>query len=100
MHYLMFYEFTADYLERRPAFRGDHLRLAWESQQRGELVLAGSFVDPADGATLMFKCDSPQVVEDFARNDPYVMNGLVTSWRVRPWATVVGNDATTPVRPG
>jgi len=32
------------------------------------------------------------VVEAFARNDPYVTNGLVTRWEVRPWAVVVGNE--------
>ena len=30
--------------------------------------------------------------EDFARRDPYVANGLVTKWTVRPWAVVIGGD--------
>ena len=29
-------------------------------------------------------------VEDFARHDPYVVNGLVTQWEARPWAIVIG----------
>lgn len=99
MHFLMFYEFIPDYLERRPPFRSDHLNLAWEAQKRGELVLAGVFTDPTDSAVLLFKGDSPQVAEDFARADPYVTNGLVTRWHVRKWATVVGDDATAPVHP-
>jgi uncharacterized protein YciI len=98
MHYLMFYEFTADYLERRGGYRGEHLRYAWESQQRGELVLGGAFADPADSAALLFRCDSAQVPEAFARNDPYVKHGLVTGFRIRQWNTVVGADAITPVR--
>jgi uncharacterized protein YciI len=28
----------------------------------------------------------------FAEADPYVVNGLVTSWRVRQWTVVVGAD--------
>lgn len=99
MHFLMIYEFTADYLERRPAFRSDHLRLAWESQKRGELILGGAFADPADGAALLFKGESANVAEEFARDDPYVKNGLVTRWHVRKWTTVIGDDATTPVQP-
>ena len=38
-------------------------------------------------------------VEAFATTDPYVLNGLVKSWRVRPWTTVAGEWAATPVRP-
>jgi uncharacterized protein YciI len=99
MHYLMFYEFCADYLERRGAWRNQHLALAWEAQQRGELVLAGALAEPADGAILVFQGDSAEVAERFARADPYVTNGLVTQWQVRPWTTVVGDLAFQPVRP-
>ena len=98
MHFLMFYELAPDYLERRPQYRTEHLRHAWESQERGELVLAGALADPADRAVLLFKCDSPQVAEQFAAADPYVKNGLVTAYSVRAWTTVIGDDATTPVR--
>lgn len=98
MHYLMFYEYAPDYFARRGEFRAEHLRLAWEASARGELVLGGAFADPADGAALLFNCDSPDVAERFAANDPYVKNGLVRRWYVRAWTTVVGPDAATPVR--
>jgi uncharacterized protein YciI len=62
---------------------------------RDELQLGGAFADPADGALLIFKAKSREVAEDFAKNDPYVTQGLVTSWRVREWTTVVGKDALT-----
>ncbi|GGO73317.1 YciI family protein [Bowmanella pacifica] len=39
---------------------------------------------------LLFKADNIDVVEDFARQDPYVQAGLVTSWQVRPWNIVIG----------
>jgi uncharacterized protein len=98
MHFLLFYEVTADYVERRAQYRNDHLLLAWESAARGELILGGALTDPVDGAVLLFKADSAAIVEGFAQNDPYVRNGLVASWRVRPWMTVVGDNAATPVR--
>ncbi|MGA3156464.1 MAG: YciI-like protein [Steroidobacteraceae bacterium] len=98
MHFLLFYEFVPDYLTRRTAHREKHLQLAWDSQLRGELILAGPFADPVDGAVLMFKCDSRSVPEHFAATDPYVTGGLVTRWSVREWTTVVGNDATKPVK--
>ena len=99
MHYLLCYDLVPDYLERRDQFRSAHLKLAWAAQERGELVLAGALADPADSAILMFKGDSPAAAERFAAADPYVANGLVARYRVRPWATVVGADAARPVRP-
>jgi uncharacterized protein YciI len=47
---------------------------------------------------LLFEGETPAVAESFAQADPYVLNGLVTKWRVRPWTTVVGEHAATPVR--
>jgi uncharacterized protein YciI len=99
MHYLLIYDTAPDYLEKRPQFRAAHLKLAWEAHERGELVLGGALTDPVDGAILLFKGDSPAAAERFAAADPYVKNGLIARWRVRPWTTVIGKDASTPVRP-
>jgi hypothetical protein len=98
MHFLLFYDFVPDYVQRRAAYRGDHLRLAWDAQQRGELVLAGALADPVDGALLLFRGENDQSARAFAQADPYVKAGLVTRWAVRPWTTVVGDAAATPVR--
>ncbi len=100
MHYVMFYEFAPDYLERRPAYREEHLRLAWAAHDRGELVLAGAFADPADRGMLLFDCDSPDVPLRFAQADPYVKHHIVPRYSVRAWTTVVGKDASTPIRVG
>ena len=97
MHYLLYYDLAPGYLERRGEFRDRHLVLAWAAQARGELVIAGALSDPADAALLLFKGDSPDIAERFAKADPYVLHGLVTAYRVRQWNTVVGDDATTPV---
>jgi uncharacterized protein len=98
MHYLLIYDLTGDYLQRRGEFRADHLAVARAAVERGELVLGGALADPADNAILLFTGDSPAAAEAFAQRDPYVLNGLVTRWRVRPWTTVVGPTASTPVR--
>lgn len=99
MHYLLIYDVSDDYLERRGEFRSEHLALAWQASARGELLLGGALTDPVDGAVLLFDGDSPSVAERFARQDPYVTNGLVTHWRVRAWTTVVGEQAPTAVKP-
>lgn len=99
MHYLLIYDLAPDYLARRAAFRDEHLKLAWESLGRGELILGGALDDPVDTAVLFFEGDSPAAAEQFAAGDPYVRNGLVLRWRVRSWLTVVGEMAANPVRP-
>jgi uncharacterized protein YciI len=98
-HFLLFYEFVPDYMERRAPFRSEHLTLAWQAHARGELVLAGAYTEPADGSAALFKAESAETVERFATGDPYVRAGLVKRWYVRKWTTVVGDDASNPVRP-
>jgi hypothetical protein len=95
-YYALFYEAVNDFIVRRGAYRDEHLRLARDAHARGELVLAGALADPADGALLIFQGESPAVAEAFARQDPYVKNGLITSWRVRNWTVVVGNEPRVP----
>ena len=96
MHYQLIYELVDDYLSRREQYRAEHLALAKAATERGELMLAGALQDPADQAVLVFEGDSPEAAESFARADPYVQNGLVKSWRVRPWRVVVGKHAPRP----
>jgi uncharacterized protein YciI len=91
-YYALFYDAVDDFIARRGAYRDEHLRLAREAHARGELVLAGALAEPADGALLVFRGETPAVAEAFARQDPYVKNGLITGWRVRPWTVVVGNE--------
>ena len=98
-HFLLFYEASSDYLQKRSQYRKAHLEKAWASHSRGELILGGALTEPTDTAVLFFKAQDKAVVEDFARTDPYVTNGLVKSWRVREWMTVAGDESTNPVRP-
>ena len=93
MHYLLFYDVVENYPERRLPFREAHLQHAHRAVARGELILGGALANPVDGAVLLFSGSSPAVAEAFAATDPYVLNGLVASWRVREWTTVVGTMA-------
>ena len=97
MHYLLFYDVVDNYAERRAPFRAEHLAHARQALDAGDLVLGGAFANPIDGTVLLFKGSSPVQAEQFAKNDPYVTNGLVTKWRVREWTTVVGELAENPL---
>jgi uncharacterized protein len=98
-HFLLFYELESDYLDRRGEFRGVHLGMAWKASEAGELVMAGALVNPTDQAILLFKGESSEAAERFAKTDPYVLNGLVKRWHVREWTTVAGEVASNPVKP-
>ncbi|WP_142025340.1 YciI-like protein [Blastococcus colisei] len=89
MHLLLEYTLADDYLERRAALREEHLGLARTAHERGDLLLAGALPDPYDRAVLVWTA-SREVVEDFVARDPYVVQGLVTGWTIRPWNIVVG----------
>ena len=97
MHYLLIYDVVDDYVTRRVPLRAAHIGHARESIARGELVLGGALANPPDGAVLLFRGSSPAAAEQFAKGDPYVINGLVKNWRVREWTTVLGPAAEVPL---
>ena len=89
MYFALFYDVVDDYLTLRQPLRAAHLAHAEEAHRAGLLRLAGAF-NPPDGALLVFHASDVKPVEEFARNDPYVQNGLVKGWRVREWTVVIG----------
>lgn len=88
MHFILFYDVVDDYVERRAAFRTEHLALGQAALARGDLVLGGALADPPDQAVLVFRTREAAVA--FVDADPYVHNGLVKRWRIRAWTTVLG----------
>jgi uncharacterized protein YciI len=88
MYYILFYKTVDNYIERRAPLRGDHLGLVSELHSDGRLFMAGALADPADGAVLIFRGDTPEAAHEFVSRDPYVKNGLITEWSVRPWMVV------------
>ncbi len=95
-YYALFYHVVDGFVERRLPFREVHLAHARRAANRGELVLGGALAEPADTALIVFRGDSPDAARAFAEKDPYVRNGLVQRWEVRPWNVVVGSHADLP----
>ena len=92
MYYLLLYDVVDDYINKRAPFRDEHLRIAREAEKEGQLLMGGAFANPVDGAALIFKTEDRAIVENFVKNDPYVKNGLVTSWKVHQWTVVIGAE--------
>jgi len=86
---VLFYDLATDYLQRRGEFRYEHLDLARAAYQRGELAYAGAFAEPADRSMFVWVTDDRTPVERFVAADPYVANGLVVGWEIRPWNVAV-----------
>lgn len=96
-HFALVYDVVSNFVERRTPFREAHLQLLREAVARDFLLMSGPLGDPPDGALLVFRAESAAPAEEFARTDPYVVEGLVTAWRVRPWNVVVGAEAARPM---
>jgi uncharacterized protein YciI len=88
-HHILFYDYVPDVVERRAPYREEHLAIVRRWRDEGRVVMAGALGDPPHGAALVFRVDDPAEVEEFARADPYVVNGVATGWRVEPWNVVV-----------
>ena len=90
MYFLLTYDLIDDYLIKREAIRDAHLNHAMTYVEQGSLCLGGALESPASQALLVFKAKDSQLAKDFANQDPYVLNGLVTQWRVDEWNVVLG----------
>lgn len=90
MLFVLTYDYVPDVLEKRTPFRNDHLALVRELHAAGQVLYAGAFDPPSDGALFVFRAGSAAEVEAFVKRDPYVKHGVVTGHRIRPWNVVVG----------
>jgi uncharacterized protein YciI len=90
-YFVLQYDVVEDFVNKRMPYRPAHLQEVREANGRGELVMAGALADPA-AAMLIFRGPDKTAAENFAKNDPYVKEGLVKRWSVRQWNVVVGQD--------
>jgi uncharacterized protein YciI len=87
MKYVLFYESGGDTASKAPTYAVAH-RAHWKSfQDRGALLMIGPFTNPPGGAMSIFT--THEAAEEFARGDPFVLNGVVGSWQIREWNEVL-----------
>lgn len=88
--YVLFYSYVDNILEKRVPHRAAHLEFANKHSNLGFLVAGGAFNPAAThGGMLLFR-GSEEEVENFAKNDPYVKNNLVSSYAIKEWTVAVG----------
>lgn len=87
-YFLLFYDKAEDYQTRQTAYAAGHREHIARYVSSGSLLLGGNLDGPH--ALVLFSCPNESVVREFAQGDPYVVNGVVRQWTVRPWDLVVG----------
>ena len=87
MKVLMFYETAPDALaEARQYFPAHRARLE-EFHGRGVLLMAGPYGNPPVGALGVFT--TREAAEEFVRDDPFVLHGVVARYRFHEWNEVL-----------
>jgi uncharacterized protein YciI len=80
----VFYESADDVRSRAPAHFAAH-RARWkELQDRGTLLMIGTFANPQEeGSMGIFT--TREAAEEFVKGDPFVLNGVVKKHMIREW---------------
>lgn len=84
MKYVLFYESGEDVASKAPAFFPAHQARLDEFHGRGVLLMVGTFENPQDNGSMAIFSDR-EAASEFARGDPFVVNGVVERWRVLEW---------------
>ena len=87
MKVIMFYEVAPEGLSKAIANIEGHRARLNEFHKRGVLLMAGPFANPAEGALGIFT--SKKDAEEFIQGDPFVINGVVSKWRLVEWNEVL-----------
>ena len=88
MKYVMTYRAVEDFLPLAQANYPAHSARVEEFARRGDLLMVGTFDEPMNGEA-MGVFTTREAAEEFIAGDPFVVNGVVASWAVRPWNEVL-----------
>jgi uncharacterized protein len=88
MKYVLFYDSAEDVASKAPAQFPAHSARVQEFRARGDLLMVGTFGDPQnEGSMAIFT--SREAAEEFVKDDPFVLNGVVRDWHIREWYEVL-----------
>jgi len=88
MKYVLLYESADDVIAKAPAHFPAHQKRLTAFHERGELLMVGTFGDPQrQGSMAIFR--TRKGAEEFAADDPFVVNGVVRRYEVRDWDEIL-----------
>lgn len=84
MKYVLLYEAAEDLATKAPPHFPAHNARLDEFTARGTLLMVGPFGNPQDeGSMAIFT--TREAAEEFVREDPFVLEGVVRAWEIRAW---------------
>ena len=87
--YVLFYASNPDAIAKAPLHFPAHRASIDEFHARGELLLIGTFSRPVEeGAMAVFTTRG--AAEAFAKDDPFVLQGIVKDWHIQEWNEILG----------
>jgi uncharacterized protein YciI len=83
MKAVLFYRSTPDVMAKAPIHFPAHKERVDAFHRRGDLLAVGTWADPREGSMAVFRTRT--AAEDFVKDDPFVKNGVVSSYEIRDW---------------
>jgi uncharacterized protein YciI len=90
--YALKYEYVENIVEKRTPYREAHIAHFMKQVQNGNIILGGSIDQPPTAGLTIVRNLTEKEVEQIAKQDPYVINGLVTKYTIKPFLAVVGDN--------
>ncbi len=88
MKYVLLYESAPNVITKAPNHFPAHRARLDEFRRRGELLMVGTFGNPQEeGSMAIFS--TREAAEEFAKDDPFVVNGVVSRWQIRDWNEIL-----------
>ena len=95
-YYVAFFEIDKKYKTLRdvtahsPETISEHLARSNRLHKEGKVLMAGAFLDrPDEPLTTMGVFYTREDAEEYAKRDPFVLNGMVANWYVREWGNIL-----------
>lgn len=85
---ILIYDYVPDIVDRRDLYRPGHLANIAAHVASGAVVIAGAVGVPPHSGHIVFADVDDATISAFVAADPYMTAGLITAWRVEPWAVV------------
>jgi uncharacterized protein YciI len=91
--YLLKYDYVENGAEKRKLYREAHSAHLQKQVNNGNIILAGIVDYLPTGAVLVFRNLTPNDIEQYAKQDPFVINGIVTKYTIKPYLAVTGDPS-------
>jgi uncharacterized protein YciI len=84
------YRSLDDAMGTDPGLISEHVAHSLDMHQRGDLVMAGAFLDESDSEELQTLAitSSSEAAETYVADDPFVREGKIVEHRIRHWSNI------------